>query len=95
MLADNNLRSQLEKVEEETGKRPAQLDAGGEMPDAFNHIWDWFLDLASVRVEHRPITNAELLAYFELRGIDPLLIEIEALQILDREWILHKANTLK
>lgn len=94
MLSDNNLRAQLEKVEEQTGVRPAQLDAGGDLPELLAHVWVWFLELSAVRVQYRPIGHGELLAFFALYGIDPMPIEIDAIKALDREWMIHKANTL-
>lgn len=82
-------------MERETGKRPSQLDEGGDLPEALKHVFEWFLELSSARIEYRPITNAELFAFCWLRDIRLSAIELEALQVLDREWVLHKANSLK
>lgn len=95
VLGNNNLRRQLEKVEEQTGRRPPQLDSGGELPDDLSHVWGWFLELSSCRAEMRALSHTELASFFELYGIEPEFVELEALKRLDREWILHKANSDK
>ena len=94
VLSDNNLRSQLEYIERETGKRPAQLDSGGVLPSKLEHVWVWYLELSGSRTEYRPFNHTELLSFFRLHEIEPNDIELTALKRLDREWILHKANTL-
>ena len=95
VLSDNNLRSQLEQVERETGRRPAQLDAGGELPEELAHTFEWFVELSSARTEFRPLTFNEIESYFRLQKVEPLPVELRAVRVLDKEWLLHKANTLK
>lgn len=43
----------------------------------------------------RALSHTELASFFELYGIEPEFVELEALKRLDREWILHKANSDK
>jgi len=87
------LRRQLEHVEEQTGKRPPQLDSGGNCPEEFVHVWDWFLECSASRQNGQPLSHTELVSFFGLYGIEPSFLELEAMKRLDREYTLHKVNS--
>ena len=94
-MAKGDLRAQLEKVEQQTGIRPPQLDSGGDLPENFRHVWGWFLDLSEARAGYNPLSFAEIEAFFRLQRIAPYAQEIEALRALDQEWLKHKADSAK
>lgn len=58
------------------------------LPDAVRHVWSWFLQLHCARqYGHngpQPITNSEMLAFFDLECIEPSGWEPLAIRILDR-----------
>ncbi len=68
------LRQSLEQVERTTGVAPPELDHGKKLPEGFEYIWGWFVDI------HGP----EILKYQEIeawsrctgRRIEPAEAEI-------------------
>lgn len=82
----------MEKVEQQTGKRPAQLDAGGEFPAGAEHVWLWFNELCGSRPGPGLLPYTEVQAYFGLHGIVPAAWELEAVKRLDRAWVVYRQN---
>ena len=59
------------------------------------HVWEWFLDLSAARRGYDPLSYTEIGAFFAAIKVDPDPLEIEVLRVLDNEWILIKADSLK
>lgn len=69
-----------------TGIKPAELETG-ELPDAFRHVWHWFLLLNSQRTSNgfgiNPITNQDMWFFFQLEGIEPESWELDLIRRFD------------
>lgn len=88
------MRAHLEKVEKLTGRRPAQLDAGGTMPEEVAHVWRWFLELHRCRGEGA-LTHTEILAWAQLEGIQPTPVELAAIRDFDRAYSKFRSSLAK
>lgn len=89
------LRDQLRAVERQTGKRPSQLDAGGEFPTGCEMVWGWFMELCATRHDSNPITFTEMDAFFRMRGYRPKGWEVDTIRSLDLAWLVYNANRQK
>jgi len=86
-----SVRSHLESVYRQTGKKPQQLQEEVKLPEWARFIWGVFVSLSSSRDwrdgHPRAIKPTEVVAYCDLMGmrLDP--VEYELLKDLDREFI--------
>lgn len=58
-----------------------------ELPPVASHVWQWFLQLNASRQGGMsgplPLSNTEILAFFQLEGLWPEPWELQALRALD------------
>lgn len=84
------LRQHLEKVKEQTGKTPAQLDPV-EIPDAARYLWVYFCELSGGRqyseVGPMALTYSEIKAWCDLMKVEPTAFEVETIKEIDRAYI--------
>lgn len=84
------LKSHLEQIERQTGKRPKELDLP-EFPELLVPVWRIFVDLSNTRGQGMSggttITFEQMNAYNNIMGnvIGPL--EVQIIQKLDREYL--------
>lgn len=86
LATGGTVRSQLESVWQQTGKRPAEL-VDNELPMAIAHVWDWFVELTRTRrygmSAPEPISYQEMAAWAELTGREPTPFEVGCLTAVD------------
>ncbi len=84
------LREHLEKVREQTGKTPAQLEAV-EIPDAARYLWDWFCELSGGRgysmAGPMALSYTEIKAWCDLMKIEPSAWEVETIKMIDQVYL--------
>jgi hypothetical protein len=84
------LRENLEQVERQTKRRPADLD-GPEFPYAVSHIWSAFVSLSSARSQGfsgpLPISYTEMKAWMELTQTYLQPFEVDAVKKLDSTYL--------
>jgi len=65
---------------------PKDLNSGS-MPECFNQVWHWFLQLNSQRTSNgfglNPITNQDMWFFFQLEGIEPESWELDLIRRFD------------
>jgi hypothetical protein len=87
------VRDHLEQVWQQTGVMPPEL-VGHELPDAIQHVWNWFLKLNGRRGigfnAPNPITYQDILAWSHLMQIEPTPFEVDCIVDLDAAWINPK-----
>lgn len=75
------------------GYAPAELINPYELPDLLLDPWNWFLEVRQ-SVQHGmgpgTISEADMAAYFALRGIRPGRWALETIRILERIALEHK-----
>lgn len=59
-----------------------------DLPEVAWHVWEWFLQLSGSRQSGIagpvPLSNLEILAFFQLEGVSPDGWELQAIRALDR-----------
>ncbi len=71
------IKEHLIRAWKNTGRKPVELDAHGEMPTRLAYLWRWFLELK------KPIAFSELESWARLTNRDVERWEIRALMRLD------------
>jgi hypothetical protein len=89
------LREHLEKIQQQSGKTPKQLESV-DRPDAALYLWEWFIDLSNGRQYGEcgamPLSYAEMQAWSNLRRIRPEAWEAEAIRRLDHAYLNETAK---
>lgn len=72
-----------------SGKMPPELEAMPDCPAGFDYLWDWFMRLNATRPvtmsgTPRAITEGEMRAFFQNRGINPEPWEVDILVRADK-----------
>lgn len=88
----------LRQVEKTTGRRHPLLEMP-ELPEAVEHIWGWFSEIASRRTGNgygpNPITWHDIQAWSQLTQTNALPWEVRMLCSLDRAWLQTHATKPK
>ena len=85
------LRSHLESVERQTGKRLAQLNQPN-LPEYMKHMWNWFQDLCGSRqvgMALNPLSYTEIAAWDNLNGHGITPRELQIIRALDNMFLVH------
>jgi hypothetical protein len=81
------LRSHLESIERQTGKKPKQLAEIPEMPGVLMYLWDWFCALDSGRGGNgfglNPLSYSEIQAWATLMQVQLAPWEVDAIKRID------------
>jgi hypothetical protein len=89
-------RKSLEQVYETTGKMPDRLAEEPELSAAGLHIWNWFLELSSVRGSSGfgplPISFLEMQSWSQLTGKDISPFEVRAIKTIDSVYLRLKSE---
>ena len=96
--ASTSLRDQYEQVERAIGITPPELVGLPELPECAAHVWRWYHQVSATRqcgMTVNPITHQEIDAWGRLRGIRPLVWELEALFGIDGAFMAHIAEESK
>lgn len=57
------------------------------IPDLFEHVWGWFLDLNAQRNDIDSISWSDIHAYFLLKNQSPNDWDLELISKLDRQYL--------
>lgn len=63
------------------------IDEPPQVPDVFDDIWGYFLDLNNSRVADNAITISDIYAYFKVIGVTIGHFELGILQDLDNQYL--------
>lgn len=91
-------RQHLERIWEQTGRKPALLEDEPPLHPAVEHIWSWFNRLSGTRgggFGPAPITFQEIDAWARLTDSRPTPWEIEQLLRLDQIWLSETAKRIE
>jgi len=84
------LRDHLEKIEEQTGVTPKELEEV-QFPTLVQHIWSAFVNLSDTRTTGfsgaNPLTYTEIQAWMNLTNTQLSSRDIEAIHKLDRAYM--------
>jgi hypothetical protein len=82
-----SLRSHLESIARQTGKKPKQLAEIPEMPSELGYIWVWFLELDAGRGGNgfglNPLSYTEIQAWAYLKRVVLAAWEVEVIKLID------------
>lgn len=81
--SSSSKRTHLNKVWEQTGKKPDELEKAPKPPKELLYIWDWFIQL----IQFGEINWQTLHAWVAMRGFKPNAFETELLLTLNRLYI--------
>lgn len=82
------LRSHLEHIYKQTGKKVGELAREREIPLALLYLWNWFWDLrASCGFEATYMKYSEILAWEQLTGIKLHQWELDVMKAMDRAFV--------
>lgn len=83
----SSLRSHLESIERQTGRKPKQLAEIPEMPADVGYLWAWFLELDGGRGGNgfglNPLSYSEIQAWATLMRVKLVPWEVEAIKRID------------
>ena len=85
-----SLKEHLEKIEEQTGKTPKELE-NTHFPTLVQHIWSAFVNLSDARTAGfsgpNPLTYTEIQAWMDLTNTQLSARDIEAIKKLDTAYL--------
>lgn len=91
MYQGTPLRAHLEKVEQATGKTPAELIFEEDPPEHLLYLLDWFWELHSGRQTGfsgpNPLSYNDIMGWRALFDIDITAWEIKALKAIDNVYM--------
>lgn len=75
------MRSHLEQVYKQTGKKPKQLAEVGELPEELAYVWSWYAKLKAFKSE---LSYTEIKSWCDLSNIKFLDWELDTIVRLER-----------
>lgn len=90
----STLKEHLISAWNQTGVRPEQLDYE-PCPEAAEYLWGWFCQLQSERQQTdmgspQPFDSPKIVAWQQLNDVKLLAFELEAIQALDRLYLMSQ-----
>lgn len=85
-------------VEQQTGRRPEQLE-GPELPDELRYLWNWFVMLSNRRggtgFGPAALTPVMIVSWCQLNRMSLLPYELEAIEALDDLYMAQQTKDAK
>jgi len=89
------LREHLESLANQTGEMPQELEAV-DCPEPIRYLWGYFTSMSKRRTWNggmaNPISNQEMQAWAQPRGIALSAFDVEALDDLETMYIEHQSK---